>query len=105
MFWEYCRRKPERAAELLRGRIARRVGWPLVEQHFTPRYRPWDQRLCVAPDGDLFRAVAAGTVTVVTDQIDRLLPGGVRLVSGRDLPADVVVSATGMVLRPSGESP
>ncbi len=102
MFWEYCRRKPERAAELLRGRIARRVGWPVVEQHFTPRYRPWDQRLCVAPDGDLFRAVAAGTVTIVTDQIDRLLPGGVRLVSGRDLPADVVVSATGMVLRPVG---
>jgi monooxygenase len=74
----------------------------VVEQHFTPRYRPWDQRLCVAPDGDLFSAIEAGTVTVVTDQIDRFLSDGIRLASGRKLPADVIVSATGLVLRPAG---
>jgi len=74
----------------------------VVEQHFTPRYRPWDQRLCIAPDGDLFSAIGAGTVTVVTDQIDHFLSHGIRLASGRTLPADVIVSATGLVLRPAG---
>ena len=75
-FWEYCRRRPAQATELLRGAVAERFGWPVVEQHFTPRYRPWDQRLCVAPDGDLFSAIEAGTVTVVTDQIDHFLSDG-----------------------------
>ena len=102
IFWEYCRRRPAQAAELLRETVAKQIGWPVVEQHFTPRYRPWDQRLCVAPDGDLFSAIEAGTVTVVTDQIDRFLSDGIRLASGRKLPADVIVSATGLVLRPAG---
>jgi len=102
IFWEYCRRRPARATELLRGAVAKKVGWPVVEQHFTPRYRPWDQRLCIAPDGDLFSAIGMGTVTVVTDKIDRFLSDGVRLASGRKLPADVIVSATGLVLRPAG---
>jgi monooxygenase len=73
-----------------------------VEEHFTPRYKPWDQRLCVAPDGDLFRAVKAGTITMVTDEIDRLTASGVRLRSGRELRADVLVCATGLVLRAAG---
>ena len=74
----------------------------MVKQHFTPLYRPWDQRLCVAPDGDLFSAIGSGTVTVVTDQIDRFLSDGIRLASGRKLRADVIISATGLVLRPAG---
>jgi cation diffusion facilitator CzcD-associated flavoprotein CzcO len=102
IFWEYCKRRPARATELLRGAVAKQIGWPLVEQHFTPRYRPWDQRLCIAPDGDLFSEIRAGTVTVVTDQIDRFLSDGIRLASGRTLPADVIVSATGLLLRPAG---
>jgi monooxygenase len=102
IFWEYCRRRPARATQLLRGAVAKQLGWPVVEQHFTPRYRPWDQRLCVAPDGDLFSAIGAGTVTVVTDQIDRFESDGIRLASGRKLRADVIVSATGLVLRPAG---
>ena len=82
IFWEYCRRRPAQATELLRGAVAKQIGWPMVEQHFTPRYRPWDQRLCVAPDGDLFSAIGAGTVTVATDQIDAscLTVSGSRLV-------------------------
>jgi monooxygenase len=79
IFWAYCRRWPARATELLRGAVAKQIGWPVVEQHFTPRYRPWDQRLCVAPNGDVSSAIVAGTVTVVTDQIDRLLSDGIRL--------------------------
>jgi monooxygenase len=102
IFWEYCRRRPARATELLRGAVAKQIGWPMVEQHFTPLYRPWDQRLCVAPDGDLFSAIGSGTVTVVTDQIDRFLSDGIRLASGRKLRADVIISATGLVLRPAG---
>jgi monooxygenase len=102
IFWEYCRRRPARATELLRGAVAKQIGWPMVEQHFTPHYRPWDQRLCVAPDGDLFSAIRAGTVTVATDQIDRFLPDGIRLASGGKLHADVIVSATGLALQPAG---
>jgi cation diffusion facilitator CzcD-associated flavoprotein CzcO len=102
IFWEYCRWQPVRATELLRRAVAKQTGWPVVEQHFTPRYRPWDQRLCVAPDGDLFSAIGAGTVTVMTDQIDRFESDGIRLASGRTLRADVIVSATGLVLRPAG---
>ncbi len=101
-FFEYSRRRPDRAADFLRGLAARKVGWPMVEEHFTPSYWPWDQRLCVAPDGDLFRAIKAGTVTMVTQQIDRFTAEGVRLMSGQELRADIVVSATGLVLRAAG---
>ncbi len=69
-----------------------------VDQHFSPRYDPWDQRLCVVPDGDLFAAVSAGRASVVTDRIDTFTATGVRLASGTELPADVVVTATGLNL-------
>ena len=74
----------------------------MVEEHFTPRYGPWDQRLCVAPDGDLFRAIKSGAVAMVTDQIDRFTASGIRLRSGQELRADIVVSATGLVLKAAG---
>ncbi|MFI9644190.1 flavin-containing monooxygenase [Micromonospora sp. NPDC051925] len=69
-----------------------------VDRHFSPRYDPWDQRLCVAPDGDLFAALASGRASVVTDTVDTFTPGGIRLGSGVELPADVVVTATGLQL-------
>ncbi|MCW2757549.1 MAG: NAD(P)/FAD-dependent oxidoreductase [Nocardioidaceae bacterium] len=69
-----------------------------VDTHFTPRYDPWDQRLCLVPDGDLFRAIRRGTADVVTDRIERFTPTGLRLESGAELAADVVVSATGLNL-------
>ena len=85
-------------AGLLRG-VARRLppGFD-VATHFTPRYDPWDQRLCVSADGDLFAALASGRAEVVTDRVDRLVPDGVRLASGREVAADVVVTATGLEL-------
>jgi monooxygenase len=69
-----------------------------VDTHFNPRYGPWDQRLCLVPDGDLFKAIRSGRASVVTDTIERLTPGGVKLTSGEELPADIVVTATGLNL-------
>ncbi|MBY8874937.1 NAD(P)/FAD-dependent oxidoreductase [Micromonospora sp. PLK6-60] len=69
-----------------------------VDRHFAPRYDPWDQRLCVVPDGDLFDALRAGRAAVVTDTIDTFTERGIRLASGEELPADIVVTATGLNL-------
>ena len=75
----------------------------LVEQHFNPRYRPWSQRIAFVPDGDLFKAVREGRASVVTDQIERFEPEGIRLKSGELLEADVIVSATGFNLNVLGD--
>jgi cation diffusion facilitator CzcD-associated flavoprotein CzcO len=69
-----------------------------VDTDFTPSYDPWDQRMCFVPDGDLFRALRHGDADIVTDTIDRFTPTGIRLTSGRELDADVVVTATGLNL-------
>jgi monooxygenase len=69
-----------------------------IDTHFTPRYNPWDQRFCVVPDGDLFKAIRAGSVTIATDHIDTFTRTGLRLVSGQELEADIIVSATGLEL-------
>jgi monooxygenase len=76
-------------------------GYP-VERHFHPRYDPWDQRLCLAPDGDLFAAISSGKVTVVTDSVQRFTERGVVVSSGEELPADLVVTATGLKLQAFG---
>lgn len=83
---------------LLRG-VAQALG-PRQDllAHFTPHYRPWDQRVCLDPDGDLFTALREGRAEVVTDTVDRFTPDGVTLASGRHLPADIVVTATGLDL-------
>jgi cation diffusion facilitator CzcD-associated flavoprotein CzcO len=98
-FYRVCRRRPERAKRLLRHRLARELppGFD-IDKHFTPDYDPWDQRLCVVPDADLFRAIRAGRVAVVTDRIATFTREGIRLESGQELPADVVVTATGLKL-------
>jgi cation diffusion facilitator CzcD-associated flavoprotein CzcO len=67
-----------------------------VDTHFNPAYDPWDQRMCVVPDGDFFEAITAGRASVVTDRIDRFVPEGIRLASGAVLDADIVVTATGL---------
>ena len=73
-----------------------------VATHFTPRYKPWEQRLCVVPDGDLFQAIKAGRASVVTDQIETFTEKGIRLKSGNELEADIVVTATGLVMQAFG---
>lgn len=98
--WRLCRRHPATARRLIRASNRRALppGYP-VALHFNPPYAPWDQRLCVAPDGDLFQAIASGRATVVTDRIAHFTAQGVRLASGAELPADIVVTATGLNLQ------
>ena len=87
---------------ILRG-VRRELGPDFdVGTHFTPRYDPWDQRLCIAPDADFFRAIRSGTASVVTDEIETFTPTGLRLRSGRTLEADLLVTATGLTLRLAG---
>ena len=73
------------------------------DEHFQPPYGPWDQRLCAVPDGDFFKALRKGTATVVTDHIDTFTPTGVRLASGEELEADIVVTATGLRVKAFGD--
>jgi cation diffusion facilitator CzcD-associated flavoprotein CzcO len=96
-FYQLSRRRPELVKRLLRGSAARLLGPNAdVDPHFTPRYQPWDERLCVAPDGDLFRAIRSGRASVVTDAIETFTETGIRLRSGAHLEADLVVTATGL---------
>ena len=74
-----------------------------VDTHFTPRYRPWQQRLAVVPDGDLFKAISSGQASVVTDEIATFTEQGITLASGRELPADIVITATGFDLSVLGD--
>jgi monooxygenase len=73
-----------------------------VDTHFTPRYRPWEQRMCLIPDGDMFAAIKSGRASVVTDQIDTFTEKGVLLKSGKELEADIIVTATGLALQAFG---
>ncbi len=74
-----------------------------VDNHFTPSYDPWDQRLCLVPNGDLFEAIRSGKASVVTDHIDTFTETGIRLASGEELEADIIVTATGLQLVTLGE--
>jgi cation diffusion facilitator CzcD-associated flavoprotein CzcO len=97
LFYQAFRRWPEKSASFLRDGVAKQVaGAVAVDPHFTPAYHPWDQRLCLVPDGDLFQSLREGKADVVTDTIERFTPTGIRLTSGRELPADVIVTATGL---------
>ena len=96
-FYQLCRRKPERAKRFLRRGLARELPSDVeIDTHFKPRYEPWDQRLCLVPDGDLFRAMRSGRASVVTDEVETFTERGILLESGRELPADVIVAATGL---------
>ena len=101
-FYQLSRRRPAVARALLARGAARALGSEEMAEHFTASYDPWDQRLCIVPDGDLFRVLREGRAHVVTDTIDTMTAHGVRLSSGRELPADVVVTATGLRLKIAG---
>jgi len=97
--YRLSKKRPDLVRRMLRRQVERMLpeGYD-VDTHFTPRYDPWDQRLCVVPDGDLFRSIRQGRVSVVTDQIERFSEKGILLGSGREIEADVVVTATGLEL-------
>ena len=103
-FYAFCRRYPERVKAFIVGAVRRTLGaaYP-VERDFAPAYGPWDQRMCLVPDGDLFDAIKAGRASVVTDRIAAFVPDGIKLESGAQLPADVVVTATGLNLSVLGD--
>lgn len=95
-FYQFCRRFPKVATKLLLGRARRQLPEGVDMVHFTPHYKPWDQRLCIVPDGDLFRAIRHGKASIVTDTIATFTPTGIDLDSGQHLDADLVVTATGL---------
>jgi cation diffusion facilitator CzcD-associated flavoprotein CzcO len=102
-FYRMCQRKPEGVGRWLLGELKKEVGPGVdVERHFHPRYAPWTQRLCLVPDGDFLHAVRDGRASVVTDEIDTFTERGIRLKSGTELPADLVVTATGLQLQVLG---
>jgi monooxygenase len=98
--WRFCQKFPRAARKLIRAVNVKQLpeGFP-VDEHFNPPYDPWDQRLCVVPDGDLFRAIRNGQASVVTDRIATFTETGLLLESGQELEADIVVTATGLTLQ------
>jgi cation diffusion facilitator CzcD-associated flavoprotein CzcO len=95
--FQLARRWPKLARKLIRAATVKSLpeGFP-VDEHFNPRYNPWEERLCVVPNGDLFRVLRNGSAEIVTDTIETFTETGIRLTSGRELEADIVVSATGL---------
>jgi monooxygenase len=98
-FYNWARKQPEKVKAGLIARVREALGPDFdVATHFTPRYNPWDQRLCLVPDDDLFDSIRSGRASVVTGNIDTFTEAGIRLQDGREIEADIVVTATGLVL-------
>jgi cation diffusion facilitator CzcD-associated flavoprotein CzcO len=103
LFFNLARKNPEKTKQNLIAMVKKELGPDYdVDTHFTPRYNPWDQRLCLVPDSDLFLALRDGRAEVVTDEIERFTPSGIALKSGKTLEADVIVTATGLKLEMLG---
>ncbi|MDR3499814.1 MAG: NAD(P)/FAD-dependent oxidoreductase [Parvibaculum sp.] len=98
-FYRLSRKKPEQVKKYILDQVSQVLGADYVAKHFTPKYNPWDQRLCLVPNGDLFDAIKSGHASVVTDNIDTFTETGIRLKSGETLDADLVVTATGLSLQ------
>jgi cation diffusion facilitator CzcD-associated flavoprotein CzcO len=98
-FYSLARKRPQLFKWMVAKGVRKELGEKYDSKHFTPPYNPWDQRLCFAPDADLFTAIRDGRVSVVTDQIERFTEAGLLLKSGERLDADIIVTATGIVLR------
>ncbi len=102
-FYGLARSKPEAVKKRIIELAEAELGTGLdMRRHFTPSYNPWDQRLCLVPDGDLFKTIRAGKASIVTDEIESFSEAGVKLRSGEELAADIIVTATGLVMRLMG---
>ena len=99
-FWRFCLKFPKAARALLRSGVKSELpkDYP-VDEHFNPPYNPWEQRLCLVPDGNFFKTLSAGKASVVTDHIETFTETGIQLKSGKRLDADIIVSATGLNLQ------
>jgi len=102
-FYGRARRRPDHVADWIKRQATAQLppDYP-VERDFSPAYKPWDQRLCLVPDGDLFAAINSGRVSVATGAIERFTPEGLRLVTGEEIVADVIVTATGLNMKLAG---
>ncbi|MBV1693268.1 MAG: NAD(P)/FAD-dependent oxidoreductase, partial [Hyphomicrobiales bacterium] len=102
-FYQICRRDPEKAKAMIRHGVEQALGpGHDIDPHFSPRYNPWQQRLCLDPDGEFFASIRDGRASVVTDHIATFTETGIRLESGQELDADIIVTATGLDLVPLG---
>jgi cation diffusion facilitator CzcD-associated flavoprotein CzcO len=102
--WRLCQKYPAGARKVIRDINVKQLpeGYP-VDEHFRPPYGPWDQRMCIVPDGDLFRVIREGTGSVITGHIETFTEAGVLLSDGRELEADIIVTATGLNVQALGE--
>lgn len=98
-FYNLARKQPRIMKGLIAKGVRQELGQDYDLKHFTPDYNPWDQRLCLVPDSDLFRAISDGRASVVTDHIETFTETGLQLKSGEHLDADIIVTATGLVLK------
>ncbi len=99
-FYSLARRRPDITRQAILRMTRDQLGPDYdVETHFTPRYNPWDQRICLVPDADLFAAIKEGRASVVTDEIETFTETGIHLRSGAELAADIIVTATGLMMR------
>ena len=98
-FFQLARRRPARFKKMVLGGVRAALGPDYDLAHFNPSYNPWDQRLCLVPDGDLFTSIKQKRASVVTAEIDRFTESGIRLKDGSELPADIVITATGLVIQ------
>lgn len=103
LMFKVSRKKPEKVAASLTKSIQDQLGEKYDPASMTPPYNPWEQRMCFVPEGDLFKAITANKASIVTDHIDRFTADGIRLKSGETLPADMVVTATGLNLAVMGK--
>jgi cation diffusion facilitator CzcD-associated flavoprotein CzcO len=95
-FYNYCKRFPQKAREFIFNFNKKILPKNFDMSHFTPKYNPWDERLCAVPGGDLYKAIHKGKADVVTDHIERFVEDGIQLKSGNKLEADIVITATGL---------
>ena len=102
IFYNLCRKYPETMKKVIFKGIQKELGDFKIEPHFTPNYHPWNQRFCLVPDGDFFKAIKKGKAFVETDIIDTFTENGIKLNSGKMLEADIIISATGLQLLPFG---
>ena len=98
-FYSLARKRPNVFKWMVARGVRRQLGKKYDATHFTPPYNPWDQRLCIAPDADIFRVLREGRASVMTDSIETFTEDGLLLKSGRQLDADIIVTATGLVLK------
>lgn len=103
IFWySFCRTFPNYVKKLIVGGVASYLGEEQAK-HFTPSYKPWDQRFCVVPDGDIFKAIKKGKASVETDTIETFTEDGILLKgSGKELKADIIITATGLNIKLAG---